>query len=60
MNLCQACGTERIDDILLRPACARHAARWLVRAGVLDQFRVAAEIATEDIGGYKAFPEAEE
>jgi hypothetical protein len=59
LGLIQACGTERIDDILLRPTCAKHAARWLVRAGVLDQFRVAAEIATEDIRGYKAFPAAE-
>jgi hypothetical protein len=48
-----------MDDILLRPACVRHAARWLVRAGVLDQFRVAIKIATENIRGYKAFPEAE-
>jgi hypothetical protein len=30
------------------------------RADVLDQFRVAAEIAKEDIKGYKAFPMAEE
>jgi hypothetical protein len=41
-------------------ACAKHAARWLVHAGVLDQFRVAAEIAEEDIKEYKAFPAAEE
>jgi hypothetical protein len=60
IGLIQACGTERIDDILSSPACAKHAARWLVHAGVLDQFRVAAEIAEEDIKGYKAFPAAEE
>jgi hypothetical protein len=60
LGLIQACGTERIDDMLLRPASAKHAARWLVRIGVLDQFRVAAEIAIEDIKGYKAFPAAEE
>ena len=60
IGLIQACGTERIDDILMRPSCAKHAARWLVRASVLDQFRVAAKIAIEDIKGYKAFPAAEE
>jgi hypothetical protein len=60
IGLIQACGTERIDDILLRPVGAKHAARWLVRAGVLDQFRVAVEIAMEDIKGYKAFQAAEE
>jgi hypothetical protein len=49
-----------MDDILSRPACAKHAARWLVHTSVLDQFRVAAEIAEEDIKGYKAFPAAEE
>ena len=36
LGLIQVCGTERIDDILLRPVCAKHAARWLVHAGVLD------------------------
>jgi hypothetical protein len=36
IGLIQACGTERIDDILSRPAGAKHAARWLVYAGVLD------------------------
>jgi hypothetical protein len=60
IGLIQACGTERIDDILSRPQCAKHAARWLVHAGVLDQFRVAAEIAKEDTKGYKVFPAAEE
>jgi hypothetical protein len=60
IGLIQAYGTERIDDILSRPACVKYAARWLVHAGVLDQFRVAAEIAEENIKGYKAFPAAEE
>jgi hypothetical protein len=59
LGLIQACGTESIDDILRHPASAKYAARWLVRAGVLDQFRVAAEIAMEDIKEYKAFPAAE-
>ena len=38
IDLIQAYGTERIDNILSRPACAKHAARWLIRARVLDQF----------------------
>jgi hypothetical protein len=60
IGLIQACGTERIDDIFSRPLYAKHAARWLVHAGVLDQFKVAAEIAKEDIKKYRAFPAAEE
>jgi hypothetical protein len=58
-NLLIACGTERFDDILMRPECAKHAARWLVRAGVLEQFRVAAEVAGERVEEYQAFLEAE-
>ncbi len=54
-SLLVACGTERLDDILMRPECAKHAARWLVRAGIMDQFRVAAEIAWEKTGEYRAF-----
>jgi hypothetical protein len=60
IGLIEAYGTERIDDILLRLVCAKHAARWLICTGVLDQFRVAAEIAKENIKEYKAFPAAEE
>jgi hypothetical protein len=59
-GLLRACGTERMDDILMRPECARHAARWLVRTGVLEQFRTAAEIATEETEGYRPFQDAEE
>jgi len=44
------CGTERTEEILQRPAIAAHAARWLVQSGVMEQFRVAAEIAKETIG----------
>ena len=58
-SLFQACGTEKMDDILSRPACAKHAARWLVRSRALDQFKVAAEIAREEIKGYKPFQDAE-
>ena len=43
----------------MRPECAKHAARWLVRAGVLEQFRVAAEVAGERVEEYQAFLEAE-
>jgi hypothetical protein len=58
-NLLIACGTEQFNDILMRPECAKHAARWLVRVGVLEQFRVAAEVAGERVEDYQAFPEAE-
>ena len=36
ISLIQACGIERIDDILSRPLCVKYAARWLVYAGVLN------------------------
>jgi hypothetical protein len=52
-------GTERINEILKRPECAKHAARWLVRSGALEQFRTAAETAEEDINGHQAFLDAE-
>ena len=44
--------------ILARPACAQHAARWLVRSDTLDQFKVAAEIAVEGVEGYRPFEDA--
>jgi hypothetical protein len=40
----------------MREACG---ARWLVRAGILEQFRVAAEVAEERVEEYQVFPEAE-
>ena len=58
-DLLRRCGTERMEEILSRPACAKHAARWLVRSGAMEQFRVAAEIEAEEIGGYLAFKGAE-
>lgn len=60
ISLIQACGTERIDDILTRPTSVKQVAHWLICTGVMDQFRVAAEVAEEDIGKYKAFLAAEE
>jgi hypothetical protein len=60
IGLIQTCGIERIDDILSRPASAKHAARWFIRTGILDQFRVAVGIAEEDIEEYRIFSAAEE
>jgi hypothetical protein len=51
---------ERFEDILIRPDYAKHVARWLTRSGIIDQFKVAAEIVIEDVGGYQPFAEAEE
>ena len=48
------------DEILTRPECAQHAARWLVRLGAMAQFKVAAEIAEERMEEWKAFLPAEE
>ena len=35
-GLLARCGTERLDEILSRPASAKHAARWLIAEGVLE------------------------
>jgi hypothetical protein len=48
-----------MEEILGRPECVRHAARWLVRSGIMDQFRIAAEIEQEDRSGYRPFDSAE-
>jgi hypothetical protein len=53
-------GIERFEDILMRPDYAKHAARWLTRSGIMDQFKVTAEIMMEDVRGYQPFAEAEE
>jgi hypothetical protein len=39
---------ERIKEILGRPKCARHVARWLVRSDTMKQFHIIAEIKQED------------
>jgi hypothetical protein len=49
---------DRIEEILTRAACAKAAARWLIRSGLLKQFKAAAEIEDEDRRGHAAFPEA--
>ncbi len=36
VNLLVACGTERLGEILSQPECGKHAARWFVRAGVIE------------------------
>jgi hypothetical protein len=53
-------GTERFEDILMRPDCAKHAARWLTRSSIMDQFKVAAEIVMKDVRGYQPFAETKE
>jgi len=55
LDLIQRCGTERLEQILIRPDCAKHAARWVIRTGVLEQFRVAKEIEEENIGEFRPF-----
>jgi hypothetical protein len=49
-----------MEEILERADCAKYTARWLVNAGVLEQYRVARAIQQESVKGYKAFPDAEE
>ena len=50
--------TERLDQILSRPDCAKHAARWLVQTGLLGQFKVAKEILEEDKSRFRPFQDA--
>ena len=52
-TLLERCGTERLDEILSKPESATHAARWLVATGALEQFRVARDIAEEDLSAYR-------
>ena len=58
-QLLAACGTEQFSEILTQPARAKHAARWFVQQGILEQFRVAKEVASEVLEGYSAFLDAE-
>jgi hypothetical protein len=60
IDLLRKCGSGRLEDILQWPSSAKHAARWLVRSGVMEQFKLAAEIAEEDTREYQAFSKAEE
>ena len=59
-DLLRACGTERLDEILGRPQSAAQAARWLIRSGAMEQFRVADEIAREDIRLWSPLQRVEE
>ena len=58
-RLLQACGTERLDEILSRPEPAAHAARWLVASGALAQLRLAREIEEEDLTQLTPFSNSE-
>ena len=51
--------TENLHKILTNTASAQAAARWLVRCGVLQEFRVAREIELEDITNYIPLPTLE-
>lgn len=51
---------QRLEEILSQPATAKHAARWFIRSGVLEQFRTAKEIAEEGVDGYREFRAAED
>jgi hypothetical protein len=51
---------ERFEDILMRPDYVKHAARWLTRSSIIDQFKIIVEIMIKDVRGYQPFAEAEE
>jgi hypothetical protein len=54
-GLFQQAGTEDIQALLTKRDGARIAARWLVRSGALEQFRVAMEAMETDTSQYRAF-----
>ena len=60
LHLLEQCGTERLDEILSRPASAAYAARWLVATGALEQFKVAREMREEDTALFAPFTNSEE
>ena len=59
IDLIQRCGTERLEQILIRPDYARYAARWFIRTGILEQFRVAKEIEEENTEDFRPFETVE-
>jgi len=60
LRLLERCGTERLDEVLSRPASAAHAARWLLATGVLGQFKVAREIQEEKAELFTPFVNSDE
>ena len=59
LGLIEQCGTERLDEILSRPVCAARAARWLIKTGIMEQFKVAREIEEEDEALFRPFENSE-
>ncbi len=57
-DLLRTYGTERLEEILNTPGRAQCAAKWLIYRGVMDQFRLAAEIEGEEVLDYEPFPDA--
>jgi hypothetical protein len=60
LDLIQRCGTERLEEILMRPDSAKHATRWFLRTGALEQFRVAREIEEEKTEDFRPFEMVED
>lgn len=50
-------GTEDLYTMLSQPDSARIAAKWLIQQNVMEQFRTAKEIGTEDVRGHVPLPE---
>ena len=59
-RLLEHCGTERLDEILSRPASAAHAARWLIATRVLEQFKVVREMAEEETELFAPFENSDD
>ena len=54
-DLIAHCRSERVEEILGRKRSAQAAARWLIEAKALAQFKVAREMGKEDISSYCPF-----
>ena len=59
-DLIVQCRSEHVEEILGRKRSAQAAARWLIEAGVLAQFKVAREMGKEDINTYRPFQQLED
>ena len=59
-NMLREAGTQELDRLLSQEKSAQAAARWFIRSGILEQFRVANQIAGKDYSEYQALRLPEE
>jgi hypothetical protein len=57
-DLILKCQTGRLEELIGRAECVKHAAKWLVQSGAMEQFRVAAQVDYSDTSGYRKLDDA--